>query len=62
VRSAPEEQIQDASDAGNLQTDPASLSIANPGARDQNPIVTEEGFSQDQWRELHLQAMFCQHS
>lgn len=52
VRSAPEEQKQDASDAGNLQTEPTSLSITNPGAINpasiiQNPIVTEEGFSSE---------------
>jgi hypothetical protein len=52
VRSAPKEQKQDAFDAGNLQTEPTSSSIANPGAVDpsniiQNPIVTEEGFSSE---------------
>jgi hypothetical protein len=52
VRSVSEEQKQDASDAGNLQTNPTCSSIANPGAIDpaniiQNPTVTEEGFSSE---------------
>jgi hypothetical protein len=52
VRSAHEEQKQDASFAGNLQTEPASSSIDkntihNPTDTIQNPIVTKEGFSSE---------------
>jgi hypothetical protein len=57
VRSTSKEQKQNDSDAGNLQTNPTSLSIANPGAIDpaniiQNPIVTEEGFSSETPRRI----------